>query len=95
MALTEDIAAQVCRDFPAGEVAPVTQLLDELRREDGQLFRDRILRCLVFVAGGRFSALADAVALARTDYRDLIVSAEYDRDWRQVRDFNQPFGLPA
>jgi hypothetical protein len=92
MPLTEDITIRVRHDFPADEVAPVVEMLGELQREDAQLFCDRILRCLVFVASGRFAALADAVALARTDYRDLIVAAESDRDWQQVRDFNGPFG---
>lgn len=92
MALTQDIEARVRHDFPANEVGVVTQMLAELQREDAQLCCDRILRCLVFVASGRFAAFVDAVALARTDYRDLIVSAEYDNDWRQIRDFNQPFG---
>jgi len=95
MALIKDIAAQVQHDFPETEVGPVSEMLDELQREDAQLFCDRILRCLVFVAHGSFTALADAVALARTDYRDLIVSAEYDRHWQPVRDFNEPFGNAA
>jgi hypothetical protein len=90
--ITEDIAAQVRRDFPEADVVPVTEILVGLQREDAQLFCDRILRCLVFVSRGSFDALAQAVKLARTDFRDLIVSAEYDRNWQQVRDFNQPFG---
>ena len=91
MPLTEDITIRVRCDFPGDEVAPIVEMLGELQGGDAHLFCDRILRCLVFVARGRFAVLADAVALARTDDRDLIVSAEFDGDWEQVRDFNRPF----
>ena len=91
MTLTHDILERVRHDFPAEEVAPVTAMLTELQQQNAELFCDRILRCLVFVARGRFTAFADAVALARLDYRDLIVSAEYDRNWHQIRDLNRPF----
>ena len=53
---------------------------------------DRILRCILFVARGRFDALADAVALARRDPRDLIVNAEYDGHFgAQQRDLSSSF----
>jgi hypothetical protein len=91
MPLTDDIGARVRRDFEPAEVSAVLDVLSKLQSEDARLFSPRILRCLLFAAGGSSVALAAAITLARTDYRDLIVSVEYDRDFRQIRDFNQPF----
>jgi hypothetical protein len=34
------------------------------------------------------------IALAHTDFRDVIVAAEYDRDLRRLRDLSQPFVDP-
>jgi hypothetical protein len=70
----------------------IVQLLRELQEEDPRIFCDRILRCIVFSAQGRFDWFESAVALARIDWRDVIVNAEYDRDREtRRRDFNLPF----
>ena len=93
--LPEDIAARIRHDFPAAAVESVVGLLAGLQREDPQLFGSRVLRCLVFLARGQLTKLAEWVTLARTDYRDLIVAAEYDENQQQVRDFNKPFNNVA
>lgn len=91
-ALADDILAKIRQDFSGGEMLPVIEMLSELQKEDEQLFCDRILRCILFVARGRFEALADAVALARRDSRDLIVGAEYDGHFgARHRDLLLPF----
>ena len=92
MALPEDIIAKIRHDFSGGEMLPVIEMLTDLQKENAQLFTDRILRCIVFVAGGSFEQLAEAVALARLDWRDLIVGAEYDGHFgAQQRDLSSPF----
>jgi hypothetical protein len=92
MALANDILVKIRQDFSGGETLPVIEMMTELQKEDARLFSDRILRCILFVARGRFDALADAVALARCDYRDLIVNAEYDGHFgAQHRDLSLPF----
>jgi hypothetical protein len=88
MPLATDIANRIKQDFPAIEVQPVTELLIEF--QESTQSGERILRCLLYVAHGQFNHLADAVALARLDFRDLIVS-EYDPSLQRIRDFNQPF----
>lgn len=94
MALADDILAKIRQDFPGGEMLPVIEIITGLQKEDGQLFTDRILRCILFMAHGRFDALADAVALARLDPRDLIVNAEYDGHFgARHRDLGLPFRL--
>ncbi|MDR3413480.1 MAG: hypothetical protein P4L87_21415 [Formivibrio sp.] len=94
MALAEDILAKIRQDFSGGEMLPVIEMVTDLQKEDVRLFTDRILRCILFVAHGRFEALADAVALARRDPRDLIVYAEYDGHFgAQLRDLSIPFAV--
>lgn len=93
MAIPEDITAKVRRDFSEDEVIPILQMLSEFQEENpGQ--SDRILRCIVFLAQGNFEKFADAIALARLDWRDLIVNAEYD-GWsgeeNRRRNLNLPF----
>ena len=59
--------------------------------ENQELSVDRILRCIVFVANGELDLLDKAIELAKIDYRDLIVWAEYDEKREQVRDLSVPF----
>ena len=92
MTLPDDILAKIRLDFSGGEMLPVIEMLTELQREDSQLFTDRIRRCILFLARGNFEQLAEAVALARRDARDLIVGAEYDGHFgARHRDFSLPF----
>jgi hypothetical protein len=92
MALADDISAKIRTDFSGGEMLPVIEMLTELQVEDPRLFCDRILRCIVYIADGEFDELAGAVKLARLDFRDLIVQAEYDGHFgSRQRDLSLPF----
>ena len=90
--LPQDIITKVRQDFLEADAPAVVQLLSELQQQDPRVFSDRILRCIVHTAEGRFDWFASEVALARIDWRDVIVNAEYDSD-RQThrRDSNLPF----
>ena len=90
MKIPQDIIVRVEREFPH-ESGGVLQRLVTLRREDARLFSDRILRCIVQAAGGSASRVEPLIQLARTDYRDLIVAAQYDAQWNPLRDLSQPF----
>lgn len=92
MQIPEDISAKIRRDFTATDAAVVEQRLSALWRDEPSLFGERILRCIVLASQGRLSGLEHSITMARTDYRDLIVTAEYDRDWKQIRDLNRSFG---
>lgn len=80
----QDIITKVRQDFSEDDATAILQLLNELQKENPRIFSDRILRCIIFSAGGRFDEFACGVALARIDWRDVIINAEYDRD-RQTR----------
>ncbi len=93
MALPEDIIVKVRRDFSEDEEIAILQMLSEYQQQQPD-HSARILRCIVFIAHGSFDKFAEAVKLAQLDWRDLIVSAEYD-GWsgeeHHVRNFNSPF----
>lgn len=92
MNLTDDIARKVISEF--GEDADeVVQDLLKMAAEDPQIFNDRLLRCIVFISHGSRTKMQEAYMLAKTDFRDVIVAAEYDANWVPVRDFRQPFPL--
>jgi len=92
--LPSDIVGRIERDFVPVEAEPVVELLAQLRRESPDIFGDRVTRSVVFVAKGNFEEFVKAVELARLDWRDLIVQAEYDgwsgEEYRR-RDLNMPF----
>ena len=80
-----DIVDRVLEEFPADSVEQVHLLLEDL-------WSDRLKRCGLFVARGSVEQLKEAVSLARSDERDLIVAAEYDSFRIRLRDFDRPFG---
>ena len=94
--LSQDIITKVRQDFSEADAAVIVQLLSDLQKENATVFCDRILRCIVFMAEGRFDWFASEVALARLDWRDVIVNAEYDSDREtRRRDFEFPFAQNA
>jgi hypothetical protein len=94
--LPQDIITKVRQDFSEENAVVIVQLLIELQKENPSLFCDRILRCIVFSAAGSFDEFACQVKLARLDWRDVIMNAEYDRDGKtHRRDFYLPFAQNA
>ncbi len=88
----KDIEEKINRDFkPPDETALVLSVLGDFADRHPDLSIDRILRCIVFVADGDMNTLEQAIDLAKLDYRDLIVWAEYDRDDNRIRDLTLPF----
>jgi hypothetical protein len=90
LALPEDIIVKVRQDFSEDDSLRVLQKLSDLQKENSELFSIRILRCVVVFMCGEVSRISDAIALARLDWRDLIVAAEYDGG-RRIRLLELPF----
>ena len=90
--LPEDISKKMAKDFGSNN-AEATNVL-KMFMSDYPDESARICRCAIYLAKGDLNGLLDALSLARKDFRDLIVEAEYE-NWPdkpvQVRDFNQPF----
>ena len=79
-----DLVQRVTEQYDADAIGQVHLWLEGLGS-------DRLARCALFLANGSIEKLREAVQLGRRDYRDLIVSAEYDRSENRLRDFNLPF----
>ena len=87
--LPPDIVARIERDYASNRRAEVSgALLDlsEVTREHA-----RVARCVLYSARGDLDRFAQLIELARIDYRDAIVGAEYDLDDQRLRDFSRPF----
>lgn len=87
--LPPDILARIAADYPADRRDATIEALialSEVTREPA-----RVARCVLVVANGDPSKFKQMINLARTDYRDAIVAAEYDRENRRLRDLSKPF----
>ncbi|MHC4942739.1 MAG: hypothetical protein ACYTG7_06930 [Planctomycetota bacterium] len=90
----QDIIDKIHRDFGSSDDAElVIEALSDFRARNPDIESDRIIRCIVFVASGNLDTLEQAIELARTDYRDLIMWAEYNEKDQRIRDMNKPFPL--
>lgn len=91
MTLPDDIVAKVARDFRApADRERVLHALANL----GVPERDRVARCVLFCAAGDLTQFGAMEALARLDYRDAIMCAEYEHpSCKRVRSFTGPFAL--
>jgi len=92
MTLARDIWGKVNKDFDTPEEAALAlSVLADFVDQNQELSSDRIVRCIVFVADGDLTRLEKAIDLAKEDYRDLIVWAEYNEKNERVRDLTNPF----
>jgi hypothetical protein len=82
-----DVLERIRVDFVNHDVARVTAILSEYSGPE----RGRVLRCIVHLSNGSLEALREHVRNAKTDYRDVIFWAEYDRDDDHVHDFSKGF----
>ena len=84
MPIDPDIIDRVKLDFPAAEVPFVLTQLEFVSESQ------RILRCIVFAARGNSAGFDQLCRLAKVDYRDVIMAAEYDRHDNRLHDFTKP-----
>ena len=85
-----DIIKRVTGQYEADAIGQVHLWLEDLAQfEDPGSFR--LARCALFLADGSISRLEMAVKKGLTDFRDLVVAAEYDRGDNRVRDLGLPF----
>jgi hypothetical protein len=89
MTLPDDIVAKVASDFAASaDREYVLHALANLGVEE----RNRVARCVLFCAAGDIAEFRTMEALARLDYRDAIMCAEYEQpSCKRVRSFIEPF----
>lgn len=85
MSIEAEIVERVRADFPN------EALSDVLSRLEAASDTPRIQRCIVFAARGHPWYFNYLCRLAKTDYRDVIMAAEYDRLDIRLYDFTRPF----
>ena len=79
-----DVERLVARDFAPAEQPTVWALLRSYGVESYEREVDRVRAALLRVADGRVGALEEAVRLAKEDYRDALVMAEYPLFWKRT-----------
>lgn len=84
MNVAQDIVDQLQHDFPADEIDKRLAQLTEASSTT------RIQRCIVFASRGHAWYFDYLCRLAKIDYRDVIMAAEYDRLDAHLYDFNKP-----
>ncbi len=85
--LPADVVTKLEADFPNGDLATIQGLLDDYKDNE----RLRVIRCIVQLAEGKIDRLRHFIGAAKSDYRDVIYWAEYDRNGQRIHDFNLPF----
>ena len=66
--------------------------IQELIKSNKEFRSHRIVRALIFAGNKDINHLEKMIELTRTDWRDLIMNAEYEYPEKRVRDFNNEFG---
>ena len=86
-----DIYQKVERDF--GEKAvDVHSALTELDAKTKGLVSPRLIRAILYLANGDIERFQEKLKLAQTDWRDVLLQAEYTCPANDhVRDFNKTF----
>ncbi len=84
--LLTHIEGQIAQAFSAESLIAVSRALTKYQGSE----RNRVIRCILHLAGNDPLKISHFVDAAVQDYRDVIYWAEYDTDDHKVRDFNQP-----
>ncbi|WP_372745273.1 elongation factor Tu [Lutibacter sp.] len=66
--------------------------IQKLIKSNKEFRSHRIVRALIFAGKKEINHLEKMIELTRTDWRDLLMNAEYEYPEKRVRDFNREFG---
>jgi len=77
--LNPDLLAEIQKLFPPEHISKVSALLLAYGEESYEREVERVRWDILRVSGNDVPKLERMVAMAKTDYRDLIVAAEYTR----------------
>ncbi|WP_046757676.1 EF-Tu C-terminal domain-related protein [Kordia jejudonensis] len=86
-----DILKRLASDYKTN-VTAATQSIQEFIISHTNFQSPRIVRALLFTGNKDSVQLNKMIALARTDWRDLLLEAEYETPDKRVRDFTKEFG---
>jgi hypothetical protein len=85
--LAKDILDRARSDFAGGDHEETIKLLQAYSGPE----TDRVQRCVLYLSGGEPEKLKHFLQTAQSDYRDVILFAEYDSASQRVRDFSRGF----
>ncbi|WP_108809075.1 elongation factor Tu [Aquimarina spinulae] len=66
--------------------------IQELIISDKAFRSNRIVRAIIYLGNKDVVHLKKMIELTITDWRDILVNAEYDKNDKRIRDFNNEFG---
>ena len=90
MPMNWDIVRRIKKDFPASDVDAAIEVLERASAEIPR-WCDRLSRCALYIAHGDLERLRLAISIGKSDWRDLIVGAEY-KGMEHIRDLFRRFG---
>lgn len=89
VSLPPDIIQKIKNDFPKKEEYDLVESTLKELEVDG---KNRVIRCILFVASGDLKKLAQLEELAIRDYRDVIMAGEYEYpSSKRLRNLANPF----
>ncbi len=91
MYIPDDIDRYLRTQYSPHEVVEIISVFEDLHKADNAISA-RVLRCIIHLAEGSADRVRDLAEDAKTDYRDIILWAEYDQKGKtRLHDFNKPF----
>jgi len=93
MNLPPDIITYIESTFSPEQRSIALELIESAVLENGELASPRCQRAALIGASGSIEKLKHYIALLKIDFRDVIISGEYEghgNNLRQVRDLNEP-----
>ena len=93
MELPPDVVRWVAKHFPEDAREQAIGVLIAAKDHQGQPATPRLLRCLALSSHGDLALLRQQARQLAVDFRDVIVSGEYENrngELVRVRDFSQP-----
>ena len=92
--ISSDILTQIKLQFNENHKKLIETLENELSEND-YLNSNRIIRCIIFLSEKNIEKVKENINLAKIDWRDIILLAEYENNENSepklIRDFNKPF----
>jgi hypothetical protein len=76
--LSQRVTALIGEIFPPADAPHIREMVREFHWSLGPAFDDRIHLDILEICGGKAERVRELVELAKVDWRDLIVAAEYD-----------------
>lgn len=79
--------------FPAFRREIVLDLLNIYGRENHEYEKERVQLAIIKISKGDIQKLKEYVELAKIDYRDVLMSAEYNQDGSEIMEPYKDLGV--